>query len=182
MKPDEALVAYVEMLRRWSPRVDLVAPGDLERLESRHIDDSLKALTILEVAPEGPGLDVGSGAGLPGVPLAIVGDRWWRLLEPRAKRAAFLDEVVRELDLPAEVVRKSAQQAAADPSLAGRHAAVTARALAPPVRAFELMRPLVAADGLRIVWVGLDAEIPPDAERAPGGLAIIGPGGPKPGT
>ena len=182
MKPDEALAAYVRMLRRWSSRVDLVAPGDLARLESRHIDDSLKARQVVASAPEGPALDVGSGAGLPGVPLAIAGRRWWRLLEPRAKRAAFLEEVVRELDLSAEVIRKSAQEAAADTSLAGRHAVVTARALAPPVRAFDLMGPLVAPGGVRVVWVGLDAEIPPDAVRATGGLAIIGPGGPKPGT
>jgi 16S rRNA (guanine527-N7)-methyltransferase len=181
MSTEEALEAYVRMLRRWAPRVDLVAPGDLDRLQSRHIEDSLKAREVVESAPEGPGLDAGSGAGLPGVPLAIVGQRWWRLLEPRTKRAAFLDEVVRELGLDAEVVRMTTREAASDPHLAAAHAVVTARALAPPPAAFALMRPLVAPAGLRIVWVGSNAEIPRDAERPREGLAIIRNRGPLPG-
>jgi 16S rRNA (guanine527-N7)-methyltransferase len=177
----DALAAYVRLLRWWAPRIDLIAPGDLDRLESRHIEDSLKAREIVASAPPGAALDAGSGAGLPGVPLAIVGDRWWRLLEPRAKRAAFLDEVIRELDLTAEVVRKTTQQAASDPQLAAEHPVVTARALASPATAFEFTAPLVAPDGLRIVWVGSNAEIPRDAEVLAGGLAIIGRGGPQPG-
>ena len=161
--------------------MDLIAPGDLDRLESRHIEDSLKAREIVASAAPGDALDAGSGAGLPGVPLAIVGDRWWRLLEPRAKRAAFLDEVIRELDLKAEVVRKTTRQAASDPQLAAAHAVVTARALAPPSIAFELIAPLVAPGGVRIVWVGSNAEIPRDAEVLAEGLAIIGTRGPQPG-
>ncbi|MGH2773904.1 MAG: 16S rRNA (guanine(527)-N(7))-methyltransferase RsmG [Actinomycetota bacterium] len=183
VKPEGALAAYARLLRSWASRIDLVAPGDLARLESRHIDDSLKAAEIVASAPTGDALDAGSGAGFPGVPLAIVDPgRLWRLLEPRAKRAAFLEEVVRELDLNAEVVRRTAQRAASDPALAGTHAVVTARALAAPAAAFQLMAPLVAPGGLRIVWVGsADAEIPPDAEELQGGLAIIGRRGPEPG-
>ena len=177
----DAIAAYLRMLRWWAPRIDLIAPGDLDRLENRHIEDSLKAREIVASAPPGAALDAGSGAGLPGVPLAIVGDRWWRLLEPRTKRAAFLDEVIRELDLSAEVVRKTTHQAASDPQLAAAHQVVTARALVPPATAFELTAPLVALDGVRIVWVGSNAEIPRDAEVLAGGLAIIGRGGPPAG-
>jgi 16S rRNA (guanine527-N7)-methyltransferase len=178
---EEALAAYVGLLRWWAPRVDLIAPGDLERLDSRHIEDSLKARDVVDSASDGVALDAGSGAGLPGIPLAIVGSRRWRLLEPRTKRAAFLEEVVRELDLDAEVLLMTAQEAAADPRLAAAHPVVTARALAPPTVAFELMAPLVAQGGLRIVWVGSIAEIPRDAERLREGLAIIGTRGPRPG-
>ena len=181
MSTKEALAAYVGLLRWWAPRVDLIAPGDLERLDSRHIEDSLKALEVVESAPEGVALDAGSGAGLPGIPLAIMGNRRWRLLEPRTRRAAFLEEVVRELDLDAEIVRMTTQEAASDPRLAAAHLVVTARALAPPSVAFELTAPLVAPEGLRIVWVGSTAEIPRDAERLPEGLAIIGTRGPRPG-
>lgn len=181
MTSDDAFAAYIRLLERWAPKIDLVAPGDLDRLESRHIQDSLKAREIVASAPPGEALDAGSGAGFPGVPLAIVGDRWWRLLEPRTKRAAFLDEVIRELDLMAEVVRKTTHQAASDPRLAASHSVVTARALAPPATAFELTAPLVAPNGVRIVWVGSNAEIPRDAEVLAGGLAIIGSRGPQPG-
>jgi 16S rRNA (guanine527-N7)-methyltransferase len=178
---EEALAAYVRLLNWWAPKIDLIAPGDLARLESRHIEDSLKAREIVASARQGVALDAGSGAGFPGVPLAIVGDRWWRLLEPRTKRAAFLDEVVRELDLGAEVVRMTTSEAASDPHLAAGHAVVTARALAPPVKAFELVAPLVAPEGLSVVWVGSNAEIPPDAEKLREGLAIIANRGPQPG-
>ena len=161
-------------MRHHGTRIDLVAPGDLERLEKRHLDDSLKALALVEGAPAGPAIDVGSGAGLPGVPLAIAGPRrWWRLLEPRSRRAAFLDEVVRELDLNAEVVRKSSQEAAGDPTLAAAHAVATARAVAEPSRAFALMEPLLAPAGIRVVWLGRNAVTPPGSERRAEGLAIM---------
>lgn len=166
--------AFAALLRHYGSRVDLMAPGDLGRLEERHLDDSLKALALVASSPSGPAIDVGSGAGLPGIPLAIaVPERLWRLLEPRSKRAAFLDEVVRELGLNAEVVRKTSQEAATDPALAATHAVATARALAQPRRAFELMGPLVAPGGVRVVWLGRSSALPPGAERWADGLAIM---------
>jgi 16S rRNA (guanine527-N7)-methyltransferase len=178
----DALAAYAQLIRHWAPRVDLVAPHDLDRLEIRHLGDSLKAAAIVREAPPGAALDAGSGAGFPGVPLALADPRrYWRLLEPRSRRAAFLEEVVRELDLDAEVIRKTTQEAAADPHLAAAHAVGTARALAAPVIAFEWLRPLMMPEGIRIVWVGEGAEIPRDAERRQEGLAIIGPSGPEAG-
>ncbi|MDQ4058658.1 MAG: class I SAM-dependent methyltransferase [Actinomycetota bacterium] len=172
--PEARLAAYAELVRGWAPRLDLIAPGDLDRLEERHLDDSLKALEVVRAAPPGLAVDVGSGAGLPGVPLAIAAPgRRWRLLEPRAKRAGFLDQVVRELELNAEVIRMSAQQAARDPALAGVHALATARALTAPAVAFDLLAPLLAASGISLVWVGERARIPSGAEELVPGLAII---------
>lgn len=172
--PEPRLVAYAELVRRWAPRLDLVAPGDLDRLKERHLDDSLKALELVRAAPPGLAVDVGSGAGLPGVPLAIAApERRWRLLEPRAKRAGFLDQVVRELELNAEVIRMSAQQAALDPALAGVHVVATARALAAPAAAFDLLAPLLEARGSSLVWVGERARIPSGAEEPVPGLAIM---------
>lgn len=164
-----------------------MSPHDLDRLEERHIADSLKALALLLKAPAGPAVDVGSGAGLPGIPLAIAQpERPWRLLEPRSRRAGFLDEVVRELGLEVEVVRKTAQEASADARLAGTHAVATARALAAPAPAFDLLLPLIAPGGTAVVWVGERARIPASAGRPTQGLAIIrrdpsprpAPGGP----
>ena len=173
---DELLGAYAELVRKWAPRVNLVASGDLEHLEARHIEDSLRALPLAIAAPEGPGIDVGSGAGLPGIPLAIAEPaRLWRMLEPRAKRAAFLEEVARELGLDYEVVRLTAQEAAHDRAFAGVHAVATARALAPPEEAAALLRPLLAPAGVGILFLGADAALPEGAEAAGPGLAIIAP-------
>lgn len=168
------LAALQDMVATWSKRLDLVSPRDLPRLYDRHIQDSLRALPLIVAAPPGPCVDVGSGAGFPGVPLAIASERRWILLEPRAKRAAFLEEAVRELALEAcEVVRKTAQEAARDPALAAAHAIAIARALAPPAEAATLCAPLVAPGGAVVLFVGRGAEIPPEAEEWAPGLITI---------
>jgi 16S rRNA (guanine527-N7)-methyltransferase len=167
-----SLEAYAALVRVWAPQLDLVAPGDLFRLEDRHLEDSLRAVRLIESAPEGPCVDVGSGAGLPGIPLAIATERAWRLLEPRQKRAAFLEEVVRELGLNAEVVPRSAAEAVADPTLR-EHAVATVRAVAPPEEALALSVPLVRGGGRVILWVGKRADFPRDADVSPEGLASI---------
>jgi 16S rRNA (guanine527-N7)-methyltransferase len=173
-RADAQLVRYCELVRRWSDRIDLVAEGDLGRFRIRHIDDSLRALPLLESLPPGPVIDVGSGAGLPGIPLAIRSpDRLVRLLEPRMKRAAFLEEVIRELDLSCEVVTLEAGIAAGRAELAHGHVLATARALAPPVRAFEMALPFVTRGGSAAVWHGPDAELPPIAEEWSRGIAIV---------
>jgi 16S rRNA (guanine527-N7)-methyltransferase len=168
-----ALKEFASILRRHAGRVDLVSPGDLDRLESRHIADSLKALAAVEDAPAGPAVDVGSGAGLPGIPLAIASGRPWRLLEPRLRRAAFLEEVVRELSLECEVLRLTAEEAARDPALSGCHSIATARAVAEPSGSFQLLLPLVAAGGRALVWLGKTSEIPPETQEIAPGVAMI---------
>jgi 16S rRNA (guanine527-N7)-methyltransferase len=168
-----ALEEFAAILRRHSHRVGLVSPGDLDRLESRHIADSLKALPAVDEAPPGPAVDVGSGAGLPGIPLAIASGRAWRLLEPRRRRAAFLEEVVRELALDCEVLTMSAEVAAGDPALAGRHAIATARALAGPAASLPLLMPLVAVGGRALVWAGRGSEIPPETREVAPGVAMM---------
>lgn len=169
--PDQGkLDRYAALIRAWAPKLDLVSPGDLERFEERHVADSLRVLDLVAAAPAGVCCDVGSGAGLPGVPLAIASGRRWRLLEPRARRAAFLDEVVRELELDCEVVRMTAQEAAKEGL---RYAVVTARALAPPEEAFELIMPLVAPGGSGVVFHGPGARLPGAAQTWSDGIATI---------
>ena len=171
---EDLLQAYEDLLTAWAPRFDLIAPGDLSRLRERHIDDSLRALPLVQSLPDGPCADVGSGAGLPGLPLAIASQRPWRLLEPRRKRAAFLEEAVRQLGLDqCEVRALTAEQAAADPAFAGAHAGVTARALAPPPRALELCLPLATQGGVVILFAGGNSEKPPEAEEVVPGLLTI---------
>lgn len=167
------LLEYEALIRRWAPRLDLVSPRDLDRLRARHIADSLRISPLVDAAPPGTCIDVGSGAGLPGIPLAIVSGRYWRLLEPRAKRAGFLDECIRSLDLECEVVTMSAQEAARDPALAAAHMVATARALAPPPTAFALVAPLIAVGGHAVVFHGPDAILPPDAVSWKPGIATI---------
>ena len=175
------LRAYEQLVVRWAPRLDLVAGGDLDRFGERHVVDSLRALPLVDALTPGPVVDVGSGAGLPGVPLAICRpQRLWRLIEPRRRRAGFLEEVVRALELPCEVVNLTAELAAAEPSLAGAHVLGLARAVAPAATALALVRPLVRADGVTAVFVSRRQEIPAEAEVWRECLAIVRPDGSPP--
>ncbi|MFN2388644.1 MAG: 16S rRNA (guanine(527)-N(7))-methyltransferase RsmG [Actinomycetota bacterium] len=172
--PAEDLAAYAGLVRAWAGRLDLVSLGDLDRFEARHVQDCLRLAPLLASLGPGPAIDVGSGAGLPGIPLAIWDrSRPWRLLEPRVRRAAFLDEVVRALALPCEVVARSAEEAARDPGLARAHVCACARALAAPDRAVALALPLIAPDGVVAIFTGSGSAAPPGSEEWAPGIVII---------
>ena len=176
MAAEELLAAYASLVRKWAPRLDLVSPGDLDRLEERHVQDSLRVVPLLDELPAGPCADIGSGAGFPGVPLAIARpERRWTLIEPRRRRAAFLEEVVRELALDALVVAKSAELCAEDDDLRGRHVLATARAVREPVHVEPLADPLLRPGGVTLVFKGeADLErLPEHAEEWAPGLIIM---------
>jgi 16S rRNA G527 N7-methylase RsmG len=101
----ESLAAYLAVARRWGGVVDLFGGGDRPRTLERLVEDSLAALPW--VPEEGRLLDVGSGNGIPAVPL-LLARRGLRgvLLEPRERRWAFLRELDRELGCGADVRRE----------------------------------------------------------------------------
>ena len=93
------LLAYLALLIKWNRVYNLTAIRDEERMVSHHILDSLAVLSHL---PDSNVLDVGSGAGLPGIPIAIARPgRPVTLLDSNHKKSAFLNQVVAELDLSA---------------------------------------------------------------------------------
>ena len=93
----EQLLAYLDELRRWSGSYNLVAKGELPQLLHKHLLDSLVILPFVQ----GPGLlDVGTGAGFPGLPLAIANPGLEvTLLDSAGKKIRFLNHVVRSLGL-----------------------------------------------------------------------------------
>ena len=96
MNNKEKFTKYAEMLREWSTRMNLVAPSTLNDIETRHIADSAQLADVLP--PDAHVIDLGSGAGFPGVVLAILG---WRVTctESVGKKVAFLTAVRDELKL-----------------------------------------------------------------------------------
>lgn len=99
---ESGLTAYRALLKRWARVVDLTGPG---ASVNALVQDSLAARPWF--ATRGRFLDVGSGAGVPAVPLLLACPGWSGvLLEPRERRWAFLCEAVRELGLRAEVRRE----------------------------------------------------------------------------
>ena len=140
----ERLLVYLAELMKWSRRVNLVARDTPEaQVVETHFLDSLTLLPFLDGAGEVHLLDVGSGAGFPGLALACVRpDARFTLCEPRQKRVSFLRHVVRTLGLAnVEVVAERVEAHLAD--WPGRFTHITSRAVAEPAAFLPLARPLV---------------------------------------
>ncbi len=137
----DKLLAYVELLERWNKAYNLTAVRDPEQMVSRHLLDSLALLPWLTGDSL---LDIGSGAGLPGVPLAIARpDLEVTLLDSLGKRCRFLRQVRRELGLKnVRVVEARSEdwQTDAPPAI------ITARAVAALPLLLEQTGHLFAAD------------------------------------
>lgn len=107
----------------------LIGPREVDRLWDRHL---LNSAVVGERIPKGATVvDVGSGAGLPGIPLAIARpDLELTLVEPMARRVEWLTEVIEELELDVRVTRGRAEERAVRAEI-GTVDVVTARAVAP---------------------------------------------------
>ena len=145
-----ALERYIDLLLAANQRMNLTRISDREQARVQHIAD---ALTLLPHLPAGPHrlADVGSGGGVPGIPLAIARpDASVTLIESVAKKARFLEKAVAELGLTnVQVWRGRAEGWTGEP-----FAAVACRARAPMARILEWCRPLVAPGGKLLAMKG----------------------------
>lgn len=148
----ERLATFGQLIIAANRRTNLVGVASFDSLVP-HLLDSLAPLASLRVT--GPAVDVGSGAGLPGIAAAIVFPSvQFTLLEPRAKRAEFLDQAVVELKLINVQVRKMTAETAGRGALRATFRYATARALAKPAVALELALPLLAIGGQLVLYTG----------------------------
>jgi 16S rRNA (guanine527-N7)-methyltransferase len=99
-----ALSSYADSLLRWSARINLTAARTIDQLIADHFPDAFALARRLEQEAEARVVDVGSGGGLPAIPLALLCPRLSvELVEPIAKKAAFLRTAIRDLDLGGRV-------------------------------------------------------------------------------
>jgi 16S rRNA (guanine527-N7)-methyltransferase len=156
---------YVDLLTEHGVARGLIGPREVPRLWQRHI---LNSAVVAELIPtDATVVDVGSGAGLPGVPLALARpDLTVTLLEPMARRVAWLTEVVAELGIPVEVVRGRAEEPDIRQRL-GNADVVTARAVAPLAKLAGWCLPLVRPGGQLVALKGESAsdELARDADQ-----------------
>ena len=156
----EQFAAYDALLREANTRMDLTAVLDPLEAVDRHYLDSLTPLRVPGLLPEGARCaDVGSGAGFPGIPLAIARpDTVWVLLDAQSKRVGFLREVIAALGLRAEAVHIRAEDAGRAAAHREAYAVAVARAVAGLPVLLELTLPLVAVGGYAMAWKGPAAQ------------------------
>ena len=149
------LQLFASVLRTWNEKINLVSRSDEADIESRHIQDSLQLASLI---PPGVkrALDLGSGAGFPGIVLALATGIHFTLVESDTRKCAFLREAGRLTGAPVSVVngRIESVQLPLFPL-------ITARALAPLPRLLDLCAPFLASGGWMLFpkGVGVDAEI-----------------------
>lgn len=161
-----ALTRYADLLSHWQKSINLVAPSTLPEVWSRHFADSAQLRTLA------PGarlwLDLGSGAGFPGLVIAIlqaqVPDFRMHMVESNTKKCAFLAEVARVTAAPVDIhamrIEELAQKAQ---SL--RPDVVSARALAPLPRLLELAEPFIGEGTRGLFLKGRETEAEIKAAR-----------------
>lgn len=143
---------YAHRLTEWNEKVNLTAITEPDAIVLKHFADSLSLLPFLPDTPFSL-VDVGTGAGFPSVPLAILrGDMRLTLLDSLQKRLTFLDALCGELGVTASIVHHRAEDAGHRPELRERFDVATARAVAAMPVLAEYCLPLVRPGGQ---WIAL---------------------------
>ncbi len=160
------LEIYEALLRRWQKTINLVAPSTVDEVWHRHFADSAQ-LWSHHPANAGTWLDLGSGAGFPGLVLAILASetRGSRhiLVESDSRKAAFLREVARETGVPVDILCMRIENPETHYKV-GKADCVTARALAPLSRLVEIAAPYFGPSTLGLFLKG--REVAAEIEKA----------------
>ena len=171
------LCGFLDLLLEANRRFNLTSIRERDKAWRRHIIDSLTLLPFLAPEPADAALiDVGSGGGVPGIPLAIARPDWRvALLEATGKKARFLHACVTELGIEGcRVVHDRAEAAGQDPAHRQRYDAAVCRAIGPMREMLEYALPLVRVGGRSLAMKGSKAEQElKDADRA---LELLGAG------
>ena len=168
----EKLDIYARLLVEWNQKMNLTAITDPAGIAVKHFADSLTAAALM---PKGAFslIDVGTGAGFPGVPLALYRpDCKLTLLDSLNKRLTFLDTVCRETGLTATLIHARAEEGGRDPKLREKYDVACARAVANLPVLSEYCLPFVKVGGRFVALKGPDA----DRERADAarGIGVLG--------
>lgn len=169
-------VRYRELLLEWNARFNLTAITDDEGILMRHFVDALTVVPALDAALPGGGhaLDLGTGAGLPGIALKIARPALSvRLMDSTAKKLTFCEAVIADLGLKGiDAVHARAEEAGRDPAHRERYDAAIARAVAPLPTLVEYLLPFVRVGGVAVAMKGSDADA--EAQAAAGAIHALG--------
>ncbi len=169
-----ALTRYEHELLEWNARFNLTAIRDPQEIRIKHFLDSLTCLLALREAPVERLIDIGTGAGFPGLPLKIIYSKMQlTLVESVGKKADFCRHVVKTLELQGvEVIQERAETIGQIPAYREQYDWAVARAVAVlPVLA-EYLLPLVRVGGSMLAMKGESG--PAEAHSAEHALRVLG--------
>jgi 16S rRNA (guanine527-N7)-methyltransferase len=148
------LQAYADLLEKWQKTINLVGSKTIFNLWNRHMLDSAQLLPLLP-RPECTIIDFGSGAGFPGLVLAIMGCPRVIMVESDRRKCAFLAEAVRKTDAASSV---NLQNCRIEESPSGQVDVVIARGLAPLEKLLALAEPFLRKDSMCLFLKGKKAD------------------------
>lgn len=170
---EEQFRIYADLLVEWNKKVNLTAVTDPEGIAAKHFLDSILILNYAEIPRGESVVDIGTGAGFPGVPLKIMRpDLRLTLLDGLNKRLVFLAEVTKALGIEAEIVHARAEEAARQKPYRGAFGFAAARAVAAMPVLCEYCLPFLRNGGVFAAMKGPDAEA--EGKAAENAVSLLG--------
>ncbi len=164
---------YLELLVSWNEKMNLTAITEPKEVAVKHFLDSILLLKVIHPKQEAKVVDIGTGAGFPGIPLKIVRpDLSLTLIDSLNKRLLFLAEVCKELGISAEILHIRAEEGGRKPELREKFDVATARAVAAMNLLSEYCVPYVKTGGIFAAMKGPNCAEELDAARK--GIGILG--------
>jgi 16S rRNA (guanine527-N7)-methyltransferase len=169
-----SFLTYEKELLEWNRRFNLTAIRDSESIRTKHFLDSLSCILAWKANPPGRLIDVGTGAGFPGIPLKILYPNLkLTLVESVGKKANFCQHIVQALGLEhVEIIQARAEDLGQDPSHREKYDWVVARAVAHLNVLSEYLIPLVRVGGTALAQKGESG--PAEAQSAEGAMELLG--------
>lgn len=173
-KQVDQFLRYVHLLQEWNNRMNLTAITDTENIITKHLLDSLSVTTVQAFPEAARVIDIGTGAGLPGIPLAILyPETHVTLLDAVQKKVGFLEEVKKELSLHnVQALHGRAEEYAHQLEHREHYDLALSRAVALLPTLVEYALPFVRVGGLFIAYKGETA--PQEVEQAAPAIELLG--------
>ena len=152
----ERLEIYLSLIKEWNQKMDLTSVTDDDETIDRHFIDSLSILKSDLIPEEASFIDIGTGAGFPGLVLALARDDLQiTLIDAQMKRLSFLESVIRATGRGnIRLVHARAEDGARNPEMREKYDIAAARALAPLNVLCEYLLPYVRPEGYALCWKG----------------------------